>query len=194
MNYKEVINIFENMLKNKWGYILGTSGELWTKEKQERKKINGGEKWIGHVVADCSGAFVYTLKQGNIYVYHGSNRIARYYVEKLLPMSQAKPGMIAFKYKVKGQEGYSLPADYKGGGKYFNGDLNDYYHCGLVVEDGVINLQSTNTGCVKSAITQNWNKCGYIKGVVYEDKAEKTINIPYDLAMQLYSVLAGEFK
>jgi hypothetical protein len=192
MTYKELISIFESMLENKWGYVMGTAGEMWTKEKAEQSKK--GTKWIGHYVADCSGAFVYALKKHGISIYHGSNRIARKYVGILKDLRYIEPGMIVFKSKIKGQEGYALPNEYQFNGKYYNGDLCDYYHCGLYVGDNkVINLQSGSTGCVISPLSQNWSKCAYLNNVSYEEKQDDII-IPYDLAKHLYDILKGVFE
>lgn len=188
MTSQEIVKIFEGMYNDKWGYVLGTAGEKWTEAKAKEK---GGSKWIGHYVADCSGAFVYALKKGGISVYHGSNRLARIYTKQLLSIDERVPGMIAFKGKLPGTEGYGLPNEYKVGGKYYNGDLTDYYHCGLVDANGnIINLQSSSTGCVISSASQNWSCCGYLKDVTYEN----AITIPYDMAKNLYLYLKGMFE
>jgi cell wall-associated NlpC family hydrolase len=192
MTYKELISIFESMLENKWGYVMGTAGEIWTKEKAEQSKK--GSKWIGHNVADCSGAFVYAMKKYGISIYHGSNRIARKHVGILKDLRYIEPGMIVFKSKIKGQEGYALPNEYQFNGKYYNGDLSDYYHCGLYVGDNkVINLQSGSTGCVVSPLSQNWSKCAYLNDVSYEEKQDDII-LPYDLAKHLYEILKDVFE
>ena len=58
---------FEQALHEQWGYIWGTAGEPWTAAKQKElerttdaDRAQGrqyGSKWIGHMVADCSGLF-----------------------------------------------------------------------------------------------------------------------------------------
>ena len=56
----QLIADFRRMLAEKWGYIPSTSGETWTKEKQEQAAAKSetvaryGGQWIGHRVADCS--------------------------------------------------------------------------------------------------------------------------------------------
>lgn len=164
------------MYSDKWGYIPATAGTMWTQAKQDAtqnamaKKY--GSKWIGHMVADCSGAFVYAYKKYGESIYHGSNRIARKYIKEVLPISEAKPGMAAFKYYAPGQKGYSLPEDYKKGGSQYNGDLNDYYHIGLVDDDPkyVLNSATTINGFLRSKISNGWNACGYLKAVDYDGK------------------------
>lgn len=162
------------MYSDKWGYIPATAGTMWTQAKQDAtqnamaKKY--GSKWIGHMVADCSGAFVYAYKKYGESIYHGSNRIARKYIKEVLPISEAKPGMAAFKYLKPGDKGYALPEDYKKGGSQYNGDLNDYYHIGLVDDDPkyILNSATTINGFIRSKISNGWNACGYLKAVDYE--------------------------
>lgn len=103
---------------------------------------------------DCSGAFVYQFKVlGGGSIYHGSNSIARYNVQKLLPLSEARPGMAIFKQR--------------NGGTWDDGI--DYYHIGLLdrTSQFVLNAKSTTAGFVSSPLSENWSKCAYLKGVEY---------------------------
>ena len=147
MTSKELLADFQRMLKEKWEYVMGSSSP-------------------GAV--DCSGAFVWSFGQHGKSIYHGSNRILRTEIRELLPIDQWKPGMAAFKRRMPGQQGYALPESYQPGGKHYNGDLNDYYHIGLVDEDGsVLNAQSTQTGFVRSKLDGSWCGVGYLKQVDY---------------------------
>ena len=66
-----------------WGYIWGTWGQTWTKEKQKAiekttdsnraKSRKYGSKWIGHRVADCSGLPRWAFYQYGIKVPHSSH-------------------------------------------------------------------------------------------------------------------------
>lgn len=181
----QLIADFRRMLDEKWGYIPSTSGELWTQERQDKKaeKDSGvakyGSRWIGHHVADCSGAFVAAYRQHGLSIYQGSNRIARRYIDALHPISEAKPGMAAFKAYRPGDKYYSLPADYKPGGAYYNGDLLDYYHIGLVDANPSIILNSANiqNGFRESA-KDGWEFCGYLKDVDYTGGKEPSMMQP----------------
>ena len=79
----ELIVQFQTPLREGWGYIYGTSGEVWTQAQQnaasreQTKKY--GQKWVGHRVADCSGLFAWALRQLGGYCYHGSNTMFRRY-------------------------------------------------------------------------------------------------------------------
>lgn len=123
---------------------------------------------------DCSGAFVWAYRQFGKSIAHGSNAIARQYVRGILPIAEARPGMAAFKARKPGQSGYDLPGKYKQGGSAYNGDVNDYYHIGLVDSTGkyVLNAQSTSTGFVRSPISKGWTACGLLKAVDYQEESE----------------------
>ena len=148
----ELIADFQMMAREKWTY--------------------GADTRRGNV--DCSGAFVWAYTQQGHYIYHGSNRMARVEIEQLIPIGKAVivPGMAAFKHRKPGENYYSLPSAYQPGGREYNGDLNDYYHVGLVDEDTsrVLNAQGEATGFVSSPIKQNWTHVGYLKQVDYGER------------------------
>ena len=132
-------------------------------------------KVVGSV--DCSGAFVWAYDRHGLDIYNGSNRIARVYCGKLIPVKEAqskgliKPGMAAFKCYTPGQSNYSLPSTYRPGGKYYNGDLNDYHHIGLVDTDinYVLNAQGSKTGFVRSRMKENWAYVAELNDVDYHE-------------------------
>ena len=176
----EIISDFQRFYKEGRGYIPGTSGETWTKEKQRRLAQENetvakyGSQWIGKKVDDCSGAFVDAYRQHGMSIYHGSNRIAREYIAELVPVSQAKPGYAAFKVRNPGESGYALPDEYRNGGSHYNGDMNDYYHIGLIDEDGknVINAQSTSKGFTRTNLN-TWHCAAKLKEVSYDGNIDE---------------------
>lgn len=151
-----LIALFQRMQKKHWAYEWGVAKE-------------------GCV--DCSGAFAWAYKQYGKSIYQGSNRIARSYVAELLPISAAKPGMAAFKARAPDESGYALPKKYKKKGKSYNGDLQDYYHIGLVDEDThyILNAQNPKNGFVRSPVTQGWDYVGYLKDIEYSEKGADTM-------------------
>ena len=151
---QELINIFSTMYKEHWDYVAGAAQK--------------GE-------VDCSGAFTYAFKQFKINCPHGSNAIARrYIVGGLKPISEAQPGMAAFKVRAPGEKGYNLPEKYRMGGSDYTGDLNDYYHIGLVDDDPryVLNAKGTNYGFCRDRISDGWDYVGYLTGVEYKKGEE----------------------
>lgn len=153
----KILALFRRMLDEHWAYVWGKADE-------------------GTV--DCSGAFVWAYRQAGASVYHGSNRMARVETPQLLPIGQARPGLIAYKARDPTETGYALPDAYKPGGKQYNGDLRDYYHVGLIDEDTryVLNARSPADGFVRSPITQGWSVVGYGKQIDYgDDKGDETM-------------------
>ena len=127
---------------------------------------------------DCSGAFVWAYEQHGLSIYHGSNRMARVEVVSLIPINVANivPGMAAFKHHKPGEAGYNLPDGYLPGASHYNGDLNDYYHVGLVDTDTskVLNARSTADGFVSSPISQDWSHVALLKQISYGDQPAET--------------------
>lgn len=148
----ELIALFEKMYKEHWSYIWGSA-----------KK--------GCV--DCSGAFVYAYKTlKNLKIYHGSNSIARNYVGELQPISNAKAGWAAFKWKKNGAP--SKYTDSKG----------NFYHIGLVDNTGkyVLNAKSTSDGFSKDPI-DSWHYVAPLKAVDYTEVNTNTTTEVEDAAV-----------
>ena len=183
MTAQELIREFERMLTEQWGYVPGAAGGMWTQGSQDgadEKIKSRTQRWVGHRVADCSGAFVWAFKRHGLSIYHGSNRIAREHVEALLPVAQAQPGMAVFKAREPGEKNYALPGEYRKGGKRFSGDLRDYYHIGLVDADGqhVLHCANIQDGFVRGGIGQGWCAAAKLKLVEYaeaDDGLEKLL-------------------
>ena len=143
-----------------WGYIYGTSGQEWTKAKQESLKAKYesdttkysnymmsatyGGKWIGHIVSDCAGLIVYACKQLGFSVPSGSNSLwsrALSRKGKISETSALEPGALVFKLR----------------------NNTDYYHVGIYCGDGtVIEAKSTQAGVTVSSI-DTWSHYGYLK-------------------------------
>lgn len=138
-----LIREFQTMHAEHWSYVWG---------KAEKGTV------------DCSGAFVYAYRKHGLSIAHGSNAIARHYIAgKMLPVSKAEPGMAAFKFKEPGEGGWDLPDKYDR-----DPDQRDYYHIGLIDEDGahVLNAQSEQAGFTRTDLSR-WNAVAYLEGVDY---------------------------
>ena len=173
-----LIEKFQYALTNKWGYIWGAAGIQWTAAKQKQKvdymvskygenwKKNAeakkdnyynaalyGDKWIGHMVADCSGLFVWAYRQINgSSIYHGSNTIYNKYCTK------------------KGKLTTELKKTLKPGTAVFTGDEKSHGHIGLYVGNGkVIEASGTQAGVCTSNITAGkWTYYGELNAVVFD--------------------------
>lgn len=147
---RDLYSSCEMMLRDKWGYIYGTAGIKWTQARQEAtnndmaKKY--GKRWIGHMVADCSGVMVWIWKQHGMSIYHGSNTIRKKYCGPT--QEKPVPGYAAFKLR----------------------DGDDYYHIGIVAADGlnVYESRGTQTGFVTSAAS-SWDCFAPFNDVDYDE-------------------------
>ena len=161
-----LIEKFQYALNNNWGYIWGTAGVKWTAAKQaalekttDADRAMGrkyGSKWIGHMVADCSGLFSWAFDQLGGYMYHGSNTMWGKYCTIQGELRNGKrtdgkeliPGTAVFTYnKEKKKRG----------------------HVGLYIGNGlVIEAEGTIKGVITSKVTlSKWVEWGQLKGVDY---------------------------
>ena len=159
-----LVALFQFALDNKWGYIWGTAGVEWTKAKQTaiEKTTDAsragsrqyGLKWIGHMVADCSGLFSWAFDQLGGYMYHGSNTMWDKYCT-------SKGELI----KGKRDDGQEL----KPGTAVFTHSSAKRGHVGLYVGNGlVIEAAGAKAGVITSQITdKKWVEWGELKDVIY---------------------------
>lgn len=119
---------------------------------------------------DCIGLIIGALRRAGIRWtgIHGSNWAARKELTYLKPIeSQAelKVGEVVFQAYEPGQKGYALPGRYKKGGQYYNGDLRDYMHIGVVtsVEPFGITHMWKPTVKTDSSIGKTWKFHGWLK-------------------------------
>lgn len=160
INASNLIAMFRQALDDKWGYIWGTSGQVWTEAKQKaatrETTIQYGSKWIGRCVADCSGMFVWAFKQLDASIYHGSNTIWNQYCSSKGKLSKGqradgqpiKPGTAVFLYRASD---------------------GNRHHIGLYVgDDTVIEAKGTRYGVVTSKLS-HWDEWGELKDVDYSE-------------------------
>lgn len=152
------------MINDKWGYIWGTAGKLWTQKDQDSAEremtIKYGSKWIGHHVTDCSGVMVYIWSKYGLQIPHGSSSMVQngYIVDC---GSVPHPGWAAIV-----DDDPSTPEN---------------THIGIVMEDGatVFEAKGTQAGCVYSNVSdRKWTKFGRFRDVNYEG-SDVQLNTPY---------------
>nr|DAW58772.1 MAG TPA: lysozyme family protein [Caudoviricetes sp.] len=142
---------------DRWGYVLGGQGEVYTKElaykwaKQERNGktsdyyLKECAKWFGRRVVDCSGMIVEAIRQENV---NYKDRTANMFRSQF-----SKSGSLATMPEVPGIALWK------------NGHIGIYIGNGLVVES-----RGYNYGVVVSnVVTQSWKEWGYISGITYID-------------------------
>lgn len=172
INRNDLIDKFQYALKQRWGYIWGTAGETWTAAKQEAlekttdaDRAQGrkyGSKWIGHVVADCSGMFHWAFKKLGGEMYHGSNTM---YLKWCINKGELKSGR-----RTDGKE-------LKPGTAVFVWNGTTYSHVGLYIGDGkVIEAANTQKGVIENkASASKWTHWGELKGVDYDGNTKPTL-------------------
>lgn len=164
----DLIAKFKYALDNKWGYVYGASGQLWTQAKQDaatrEQTVKYGQKWVGHYVADCSGLFTWAFKQLGGYMYHGSNTMYKSYCTE------------------KGKLTDEVRKTLLPGTAVFTGTENDHGHVGLYIGNNtVIEAKGTAYGVVTSKLTDSkWTYWGKLKGVEYGENAHSTPSEPAD--------------
>ncbi len=168
-----LIKKFQQALDERWGYIWGERGDVWTETKQAASTrdmtIKYGAKWLGKRVADCSGLFSWAFKELGGYMYQGSNTMWDKYMDR--------------KGKIKADV-YLKPAS-----AVFKSRGDDRYHVGLYIGSGkVIEAKGTTSGVVISDI-KDWDEWGEPKGVEFNqpgptdpipDKTFAIVNVPSD--------------
>lgn len=161
MSGAELANLALQILPEKWGYIYGQSGAMWTADKQKQLEQTTaakyeigrkyGSKWIGHHVADCSGLVLYLCKKLGFSVPHGSNSIWRDSLSKKGAIETTAIPVGALVFKLRG---------------------TDYYHVGVYVGGGkVVEAQGTKTGVVESNLS-SWSHYGLLKELSYSGGVE----------------------
>ncbi len=132
-------------------------------------------------VCDCVGLLMGAMYAAGraAYPMHSSNYFARCQMETLTPIASAGSlhvGDVVYKARSPDQSGYSLHKRYLVGGRYFTGDLRDYYHIGVVTGETPLVI----THCTKDVaagidgITTDgklgkWAYFGRLKGLNYDD-------------------------
>ena len=120
---------------------------------------------------DCIGMSKYAFRENNVpFSTTGTNFSARQQVDnfrKLKSVSDLNVGDVVFKAREQGEAGWELDKypKYMPGGKYYNGDLRDYYHIGTVKSVyplQIIHMTSptakTDTTISKWGFVGNWKK------------------------------------
>ena len=160
----DLIGKFQQALDDHWGYIWGTAGVMWTQARQdqlnkttdENRALSRkyGDKWIGHMVADCSGLFVWAFKQYDLPMSHISSNI-----------------YISYCTSNKGHLTKALKSTIRPGSAVFTGEVaGKHPHVGLYIGNNeVIEAKGAINGVIKSSLTdKKWTFYGELKEVSYD--------------------------
>lgn len=118
---------------------------------------------------DCIGLIIGAFRRAGIKWsgIHGSNWFARKEINKLEKVNDAselKIGDAVFQTYEPNEKGYALPARYKKGGQYYNGDVRDYMHIGIVTSINPLKITHMWKPTVKDDTTiRYWTYKGWLK-------------------------------
>ena len=154
---KQFIEQVKIPLNEGWGYIYGTWGSLWTKEKQQaatrEMTIKYGPRWIGKMVTDCSGLVRWALKQLGVDVVHHATYL---YTDWCRVKGQLQNG--------RRTDGQPLKP---GSLVFLKGAEAKIHHVGVYVGDGiVVEAKGTQAGVITSGL-EKWDHWGELKVVDY---------------------------
>ena len=167
----ELVAGVQKSLDEKWGYIWGTSGVMWTEARQKQlekttdeDRANSrryGKKWIGHMVADCSGLIRYWFEKYGSSISHSSHtQYTTYSVRK----GTLKNG--------RRTDGFGL----RPGTAVFvySSSRKRYTHVGIYVGNGiVIEAMGAQHGVTTSAVSASkWTHWGELKDMEYDLPAD----------------------
>lgn len=118
---------------------------------------------------DCVGLIIGAFRRAGIKWsgIHGSNWFARKEttgLKRIESQSELKLGDAVYQAYEPGEKGYALPGRYRKGGKYYNGDVRDYMHIGVVTSITPFNITHMGSPTVKvdKSIGRYWKYKGWL--------------------------------
>ena len=145
----------------RWGYILNTSGQIWTQAAQDKRAKTDeqvrlyGQQWVGKHVIDCSGVWAKAMNECGSYMYHGSNTMwDKYCTDKGTLKSGGRSDGLLLK---------------PGSAIYTGTKDGNHNHVGMYIGDGtVLEAGGVQKGVCLTPITASKWKCwGEMKRVDY---------------------------
>ncbi len=114
---------------------------------------------------DCIGLIIGAIRRMGLKWtgIHGSNWAARKeFVElkKINSVNDLSVGDVVLRGCPPGTKGWALPSRYRQGGKYYNGDLTDYYHAGVVTHVNPLNITHMSSKMTVDTKLGKWNYYG----------------------------------
>lgn len=156
--YKEVVAKF-----------LAKIDVIYNSNPRRREPGDGSDGYC-----DCIGLIIGAIRRMGLKWpgIHGSNYSARMETTNLAPIKSASDlevGDVVYKAVPKGNSKWSLPTRYRSGGKYYNGDLNDYYHAGTVYSVNPLKIKHMSDKMrtdTKINVSNPWNYHGKLTRLI----------------------------
>lgn len=167
MTYKEVVKQF-----------LAKILVIFNLNPKRREPGDGSDGYC-----DCIGLIIGAIRRMGLKWtgIHGSNWTARkelVKLEKIGSISDLEEGDVVLKAVAQGKSGWDLPSRYRKGGKYYNGDLNDYYHAGVVFSMNPFQIRHMSNKMKIDTSLGQWNYHGKLTLLV--NKAGDVTPAPVD--------------
>lgn len=159
VNVQDLVKHCMRYYDEKWGYIYGAYGQIWTQAMQnaaiDEQIKKYGQQWVGKHVIDCSGVWYLAMKELGSYMYHGSNTMWKSYTVNRGALKGGK--------RTDGKE-------LKVGSAIFTGnDQDGRNHVGIYIGNGkVLEAGGTQKGVILTAVTASkWTWWAEMKYVDY---------------------------
>ena len=146
--------------------FLDKALQLFNSNPKRREPGDGSDGYC-----DCIGYLIGSLRRTGLKWtgIHGSNWAARkeaVNLHKVTSVNDLEVGDMVLKACTPGTSGYALPSRYKKGGAYYNGDLNDYYHAGLVYSKNPFQIRHMSSKMTIDTKLGKWNYAARLKPLV----------------------------
>lgn len=117
---------------------------------------------------DCIGLVIGAIRRMGLKWsgIHGTNWAARKEfvdLQKIKSVSDLQLGDVVLKARDKNDPKWKLPSRYQKGGKYYNGDLLDYYHAGVVTKLNPLNITHMSSKMTVDTKLGKWSYHGLLK-------------------------------
>jgi len=158
MTYKELVTKFMEKINL-----------IFNSNPKRREPGDGSDGYC-----DCIGLIIGAIRRLGLKWpgIHGSNYAARNEITNLKPIksqSELEVGDVVLKAVSNTHKNWNLPTRYRKGGKYYTGDLNDYYHAGVVASTNpfkIKHMSSKMTVDTKINVTYPWNYYGKLTRLI----------------------------
>lgn len=159
----------EIALEEKFGYIWGASGQVWTQANQDAATDatirEYGQQWVGRRVVDCSGLFYWAFRELGGWIYHGSNSIwdhsCRNDTKGVLKDGKRTDGK-----PIRPGSAVFLTTDENG--------HKSRHHIGIYIGSNMcIEAKGTRSGVVASGLN-HWDEVAELKDVSYDGEVIRT--------------------
>ena len=158
--------------------FLDKALQLFNSNPKRREPGDGSDGYC-----DCIGYLIGSLRRTGLKWtgIHGSNWAARresVELHQVRSVSDLKVGDMVLKACEPGTTGYALPSRYKKGGQYYNGDLRDYYHAGLVWSVNPLQIRHMSSRMTIDTKIGKWNYAAKLRPLVMAGAYdEETTNV-----------------